>query len=59
MNALPKSWHNKAQLTKLEYLDWVLDELLQGYKVPDRDIERAMDYVDHIRRDYEEGVNNA
>ena len=55
MNALPKSWHNKAQLTKLEYLDWVLDELLQGYKIPDRDIERAMEYVDYIRRDYEEG----
>ena len=55
MNALPKSWHNKEQLNKLEYLDWVLDELLQGYKVPDSDIERAVKYVDDIRIDYEEG----
>jgi hypothetical protein len=57
MNALPESCRRQIQLTKIEYLDWVLDELLRGYKVPDRDVERAMKYVEDIREDYKQGVN--
>ena len=57
MNVIPESCRRQIQLTKIEYLDWVLDELLRGYKVPDRDVKRAMEYVEDIREDYKLGVN--
>lgn len=41
-----------TKLEKIERVHWVLDELLQGYKVSDSDIERAMNYVEDIREDY-------
>lgn len=42
-------------ITKLEKLEWLhrlLDDILEGYKVSDIDVERAMNYVEDIREDY-------
>lgn len=42
-------------MTNLEKLEWVhrvLDELLQGYKVPDSNLATAMGYVQDIREHY-------
>ena len=51
MNALPQSWRRQIQLTKLECIHWVLDEISQGVIMKEGDIARARDYVEDIRED--------
>lgn len=41
-----------TKLEKLEWVHWVFDELLQGYKIPDSDLETAIGFVEDIREDY-------
>jgi phosphatidylethanolamine-binding protein (PEBP) family uncharacterized protein len=59
MNAIPESWSRQIQRTKLEFVHWVLDEISQGTTMTEGDIARARDYVEDVREDYFQGVNNA
>lgn len=38
-----------SNLKKIEWVHWVLGELLQGYKISDSDLERAIVFVEDIR----------